>query len=212
VDAGFELEPGEHALAGDARDHLLVAAEIGGGGGDELHAPALILGITLVHADEIAREQGRLVAARAGANFEHGRALIGGVAGQQLQRERAFGLFQRRLVLVQLLRSHGAQLGIGIGRHRRERARLVAQPPHLASRRRDRLDLRIIARELHELIGAEVRRRHRILKLVPPRLDLRDAGWEMVVMSEKPELPSPQPRITSRAQQKADSLARTSKL
>ena len=42
------------------------------------------------------REQGRFVAAGAGADFEHRRAIVGGVARQQLDRERALGV--RKLV------------------------------------------------------------------------------------------------------------------
>ena len=85
-----------------------------------LEAPALGLGIALVHAKQVAGEQRRLVAAGAGADLEHRRALVGGVARKQLQREVALGLGQRRLILGQLL-----------GRHLREAPR----PPHGSSAR-----------------------------------------------------------------------------
>jgi hypothetical protein len=43
-------------------------------------------GVALVHAEQVAGEQRRLVAAGAGADFEDGVALVHRVLGQQLQR------------------------------------------------------------------------------------------------------------------------------
>ena len=104
VHAGFKLEPGEHALASDRGDHLLIPAELGGGRAHELGPPALLVGIALVHAEQVAREQSRLVAAGAGADLEDGGARVGGVAGEQSQRQRAVGAFQCGLNIEHLFR------------------------------------------------------------------------------------------------------------
>ena len=89
----------------------------------------------------------RLVAAGAGADLEHRRAVVGGVAGQELQRQRPLGLLELLLVLGQLLGGHGAELLVRVMGHLLERLGLVAQPPHLLRRDRDRLDLGIILGE-----------------------------------------------------------------
>ena len=174
VDAAFELEPREHACAGDRGDRLLIAAELVGAGGDQFEPPALGLGIALVHAQQIAGEQRRLVAAGAGADFEHRRAIVGGVARQQLQRQRPLGLGHLRLQDRQLLDRHLADVGARIGEHLVEHLDLGAQPPQLPRRLGDRQDLGIVLGELHEGVGREIGRRHRRLQLLLARLDRRD--------------------------------------
>src|SRR5205085_7160456 len=133
--------------------------------------PALPLGEALVHAQQVATEQGSLVAAGSGADFEHRRALVGRVAGEELQGEVA--LRQRELgrELMHLLRSHLPDLVIGIGEHLLEHVHLGPDAADLARGLGDRLDLGIILGEANELLGPEIGRRHRILKLIPPRLD-----------------------------------------
>ena len=149
----------------------LIAADVGRAGRDELDLPALGLGIALVHPEQVAGEQGGLVAAGAGADLEHRRPLVGGVAGQQLERQRALGLGQPRLQVGKLLAGHLADLGARIGQHLGEQLDLGADPPDLARGDGDRLDLGIILGKPDELVGREAARRHRILKLVAPRLD-----------------------------------------
>src|SRR3954453_23214263 len=83
VSARLELEAREHALAEDAQDHFLVAAELRMAFGDDLDLPAATLGIARVHAEEVAREKPRLVAAGAGANFKERVALVVWILGQQ---------------------------------------------------------------------------------------------------------------------------------
>ena len=81
--AGFELELRVRALPGDARDHLLVAAQLRGALGDQLDLPALALGVARVHAEQVAGEERRLVAAGAGAHLEEQVAVVVRVARQQ---------------------------------------------------------------------------------------------------------------------------------
>ena len=70
----------------DVGDDFLVAAGLALALRQHLDLPAVEVGIALVHAEEIAGEQRRLVAAGAGADFEDGALLVGGVLGQQQQR------------------------------------------------------------------------------------------------------------------------------
>ncbi len=51
VDARFELQPREHALARDFGDDLLVAAGLAFALGEHLHLPAVQFGVALVHAE-----------------------------------------------------------------------------------------------------------------------------------------------------------------
>jgi hypothetical protein len=86
VHAGFEFELGERATAADFGDDFLVAAHRAVACGHDLDLPALIGGVALVHAEQIAGEQRRLVAAGAGADFENDVALVHGVLGQSASR------------------------------------------------------------------------------------------------------------------------------
>ena len=70
--AGLELHSRENALAADARHDFLVSARIRVAGRKNLHFPALQVGIALIHAEKIRREQCRLLAARACANLKNG--------------------------------------------------------------------------------------------------------------------------------------------
>jgi hypothetical protein len=52
-------------------------------GGDHFHLPALRRGIALIHPEQVAREDRRLVAAGSGAHFENRVLVVGGILGQQ---------------------------------------------------------------------------------------------------------------------------------
>ena len=96
-----------------------------------------------------------------------------------LQGERPFGARQLTLDQLHFLLRHLAHRGIRLGtiaaRHIFERLKLLPKPPHLMRGAGYRLDLRIFLGQPHELLGREVRARHRRLHLVPARFDLRDA-------------------------------------
>jgi hypothetical protein len=76
VHAALELQPAEHAVAGDRGDDLLVAAHLAFGDAVDLDLPALQRRVALVHAEQVAGEQRGLVAAGAGADFEDGRSVL----------------------------------------------------------------------------------------------------------------------------------------
>jgi hypothetical protein len=175
VDAAFELQLREHALPRHAGDDFLEAACVGRRAGDQLDPPALRFGITLVHPEQIAREQRRFVATGARAHLEHRRALIRGIARQQRERELAVRGLEQRAILVQFLRRHRAQLVIGILGHEGEALGLLPQPPHLGRGLRDGFELGIFLRHRDEAIGRQVAGRHQRLQLVAPRLDRADA-------------------------------------
>src|SRR5690606_37996949 len=65
VHAALELQAREDALAGDRGDGFLVAADFTRAFLEHGELPAMEIGIALVHAEEIAGEQSRLVAAGA---------------------------------------------------------------------------------------------------------------------------------------------------
>ena len=95
--AGFELQPREDAAPVDRGDDFLVAAGGAFAGRHELDLPAVQFGVALVHAEQVAGEQRRLVAARAGADFEDDAVLVGGVLGQQREADRAVRVASMRL-------------------------------------------------------------------------------------------------------------------
>ena len=115
VHARFELEPREHVAAGDRGHRLLDAAEPGLVEIEGLEAPALPCGIALVHAEQLGREQRRLLAAGAGAHLEDGVARVGLVLGQQHQLHGALGPRELLLEAAILLVGEGAHLGIDRG-------------------------------------------------------------------------------------------------
>ena len=77
VDPALELQVRPHPLLGGDRStrvdgdaHVLVAAQLGVGGGEDLGGPAHALGVAGVHAGQVPGEQGRLLAALAGLDLD----------------------------------------------------------------------------------------------------------------------------------------------
>ena len=99
VHAGFEFQLGERAAAADFGDDFLVAAHRAFARGHDFDLPALIGGVALVHAEQVAGEQRRLVAAGAGADFENDVALVHRVLGQEREPQL---LFERRAARFKL--------------------------------------------------------------------------------------------------------------
>src|ERR1700680_1153138 len=83
VHAGFEFELGERTAAADFGDDLLVAAHRAFAGGDDFDLPALVGGVALVHAEQVAGKQRRLVATGAGADLENDVAFVHRVLGDE---------------------------------------------------------------------------------------------------------------------------------
>ena len=102
VHAALVLEPAEDLVPCDRGDHLLDAARLGLREREQLHLPAAPLGVARVHAEQLAREQRRLVAARAGADLEDHVLVVVGVARDQEQADLALELRAARLELGDL--------------------------------------------------------------------------------------------------------------
>ena len=83
VAAAFKFEPAVGADAGNTGDDFFVAAQIAFVGGNDFDLPAVALGITGVHAQQIGGKQGGFVAAGAGADFEEDIFAVVFVFGQQ---------------------------------------------------------------------------------------------------------------------------------
>jgi hypothetical protein len=83
--------------------------------GHDLDLPALLGGVALVHAEQIAGEQRRLVAACAGADFEYDVALVHGVLGKERQTQPLFERRPSRFKLGLFRLGDGAHLAIGRG-------------------------------------------------------------------------------------------------
>ena len=146
----------------------------------------------------------RLVAAGAGADFEHRGALVGGVARQQLQRQVALGLGELRLIVGQLLGGHLAELlarpRAGISSSDARPRRAAAAPP--APPRRPARSRHNPWRAARTASGARSRRRHRLLQflLAAPR-------WRRSVRRRCGSLPRVRLRRTSRSASNASSIA-----
>ncbi len=120
VASGFELERAVHTATGgarpglalDAQHHFLVAADFALVGTHDLNLPAHGGGVARVHARQVAREQGGFVAARAGADFDEGVALVVGVFGQQQALQLVLQLHQFGLCGVDFLLRHLGHVGV----------------------------------------------------------------------------------------------------
>ena len=115
VGAALEAQGPVDALAGDGGDDLLVAARFTGVVVHHGDLPAARLAVAAVHAEEIAGKEGRLVAARAGADFEKRVALVGRVGGEKGEKNRLLGGGDLLLEGGNLLLGHFAELGVGGG-------------------------------------------------------------------------------------------------
>ena len=96
--AGFELQFCVGAAAFDLGDDFLEAADGAFARRNHLDLPALQRGEALIHAEQVAGEQRGLVAAGAGADFEHDAALVHRVLRQQRDADL---LLQRHALLLE---------------------------------------------------------------------------------------------------------------
>jgi hypothetical protein len=169
--AGLELELRIGAVADDARDHFLVAAGVARALGDDLHLPAVALGEARVHAEEVAREERALVAARARADFEEEVALVVGIARQEhplhLRFEGGEALAARANLVL------GEFPHVGVLRHLLGGGDVALGFPIFGEELDHRLDLGALLRELLEAL--HVLRGVRVGK---PRIDLTQAPLE----------------------------------
>ena len=81
--AGFEFQFGEDAAAVHFGDDFLEAAFAAFAHRDDFGFPALLGGVALVHAEQVAGKQRRLVAAGAGADFQDGVVIVHRILGDE---------------------------------------------------------------------------------------------------------------------------------
>jgi len=146
VAARFELQPRIRAVADDAHDDFLVAADLAGVFRHDFHLPATALGVACVHAQEVAGEQRGLVAAGAGADFEENVALVVGVFRQERGLQRRFQVRDFRFAVGQLGLGQFAQFRIG--EHFAGRFLVRFNLPILAIQRHHRGEIGMFAGEL----------------------------------------------------------------
>ncbi|MND86557.1 hypothetical protein D3C80_785280 [compost metagenome] len=163
VNAAFELQPPEHALAGDGGDDFLVAAGFALGGAVDLDPPAARGGVARIHAEQVAGEDGRLVPAGAGAHFQHGRGVFVSIARGQQQGDLAFQLGQTRVQGLQFVGGHGGHFRVrGHGLQVLDLGASASQGLHRVGHG---LHLGVLLRQTHDL-GAVRRRAHAGLHLM----------------------------------------------
>src|SRR5690606_8228629 len=173
VDPAFELELGEDAVARDVGDDFLEAADVGGVHADRLDLPALLGGVALVHAVEVGGEQRRLVAAGAGADFEHRRAGVGRIARQHRDLQLVFGFGEALAQFGELF--VGERFHFGVVGKGRELGDLGPHLAHFTRRASHGLELRIVAARGDERLTLELPRSEARFELGEAVGDLREA-------------------------------------
>ena len=157
VHAQFKLEFGKRPTPADLRDDFLEPARGAFARRDNLGFPAMLAGVALIHAEEIAGEDGCLVAACPAADFQDDVALIHRVLGQQrgadfLLERQPFG-FQHRYLRA----GDGAHLWLGrrVSNHRVEIGQLGGDATISLHALGDRAELGELAREFYIGLGRE---------------------------------------------------------
>ncbi len=111
------------------------------------------VGIALIHAEQVAGKQRRLVAAGAGANFEDGVLLVRLVLGQQ-QNAHLFAQARDALVERRAL-GLGQRRHLRVGKQRFELAALLLRRLQLGHGGVHRLQLGALARQLDQHLAVE---------------------------------------------------------
>lgn len=112
VRAGFEFEGGIDVLPGDAADDFFVAAVFAGVFGEYFELPAFAFRVFVVHAKEVAREDGGFVAAGAGADFEVDVGFVERIFGDHQAFERFFASLARGCELRAFFAGKGGEFGV----------------------------------------------------------------------------------------------------
>ncbi len=105
----------------------------------DLHLPALAFGIARVHAEQVAGEDRRLVAAGAGAHFQEQVAVVARIARHQQQCQVMVQLLQAFLRGGDFLLGQLAQ--VRVGAHRFGGGQVGQRPRFVVQRGGDRLQL-----------------------------------------------------------------------
>lgn len=175
VHARLIFQARKHVLALDRGDHFLETAKLSFIGLHDLDLPAVEIGITLVHAQQVGREQRRLIAAGSRAHLQDDAFLVGFVLGQQQQLDAMLQIGQARGQRIAFLARKLAHLGVDLARfqHLVEISQLVAGTLQFGDRLDQGRQVGILLRQPDEII----RSRH---------LRLRQARSQLLVSRENP--------------------------
>ena len=110
VDAGFKLQAGIGAVAGDHEVRLLHAAKLRLIIIEKAHLPAPAVGVHGVHTEQGVGEQGALLAAHAAANLHDDVLVVVGIPGQEQNGQLLLQFFQVLLGLGEFLLAELAHL------------------------------------------------------------------------------------------------------
>jgi len=125
--AAFVLHGAVNVRPLQAENDFFEAAHRARRGVEHFQLPALALGKTAVHAEQIAGKQRRLVAARAGPDFHNGVAPIHFVLGDQAQSQVFLDGRQPLLQFFQLMPGHADQFWVRLGADQLAQALLLGQ-------------------------------------------------------------------------------------
>ena len=151
VRARFELELRVRAFAHDAADDFPVAAVLASAFAQHFDLPALPLGIARIHAEEVAGENGGLVPARAGADFQEDVRVVARVLRDQQVREFETLRVDAVAQFAYFVGGQFAHLDVGARGHFFRGAQLTFEPGKLLEPLRDGLEPRILHGEIAEL-------------------------------------------------------------
>ncbi len=117
VRAGFELEPGEGASTGNARDDLLEAPVLTGALAQDLDREPLRFGIARVHAQQISNEDRSLITARTRPDLQKDVLVIARILGNEQLVQLAFFALDRTLDAGDFLGAQAAHVCVRIREH-----------------------------------------------------------------------------------------------
>ena len=149
---GLELQAAVHAAPFNAGDDLLEAAVFAGAVAQDSDAPTLVLGVARVHPVQVAGEQGRLVAARAGADLEEDVAFVVRILGDQQGPHAGFDGGERLARVGGVLACQFADRLILIGFEARRIVEVRRGSAVALVGRDHRLEFGILARQRGELV------------------------------------------------------------
>ena len=150
--AGFEFKTRINILSRYARDDFLIAAMFSGVMINDLDIPSMGIGVIVVHAEKIAGENGRFIAAGRGANFKKYIAIVVRIFRQQQGLDFRFELFNQIPRIADFLLGQLADGRIFVREHGARGFQLIAGMAIVGIEFDQRVDLGVFLRKLAEFI------------------------------------------------------------
>src|SRR5581483_10293128 len=153
VGARLELQSRERPPAGNAADDFLVAAVLARVVAQDLDCEALRLGVTSVHAQQIAGKDGGLVAAGAGPDLEEDIPVVPGILRHQELAQLALFPIDDPLHPRDLLGAEVPHAGVRVVEHFPGGRQIALQTMVTTETLRQRLQARVFHRQVAKLLG-----------------------------------------------------------